>query len=323
MHATIALAVIIKVATLAPEGTSWMKLFHQFQTRVEARTEGRVKFKFYSGGVQGDEKDVIRKMRVGQLSGAAITGIGLAMINPEVRALEAARTYADLDHARERLDPLLRKSFLDKGYVLMGWGDVGPVQIFSQRPIKSLEDLRQTKLWMPSEDAVTKQIFAALEIRGVPFGVPEVLPALSTGSIDAFFGSPLSTLALQWSAHCRYVTSMVIGMATGATVVTKASWDSLTPEDQKIMTEESQKMQADIIKLIREDNANALEAMKKKGLIVVPTPPAMVQEMAKRTAPIVLKEAGSFSKEFQVEVAKLLEEYKTAHPEERSFLEKK
>jgi TRAP-type C4-dicarboxylate transport system substrate-binding protein len=323
MHSTIALAVILKIATLAPEGSSWMKLFHQFQTRVEQRTDGRVRFKFYSGGVQGDERDVIRKMRAGQLSGAAITGIGLAMINPEVRALEAARTYQDLDHARDKLDPLLRKTFLDKGYVLMGWGDVGPVQIFSQRPVKSLDDLRQTKLWMPSDDAVTKQIFAALEIRGVPFGVPEVLPALSTGSLDAFFGSPLSTLALQWSAHARYVTSMVIGMATGATVLTKASWDSLTPEDQKIMTEESKTMQGDIIKLIRQDNANALEAMQKKGLVVVPTPPAMVQDMARRTGPVAMKETGNFGKEFQAEVAKLLEEYKAAHPDERGYLEGK
>jgi TRAP-type transport system periplasmic protein len=323
MQSAVALAVILKIATLAPEGTAWMKLFHQFQTRVEQRTEGRVKLKFYSGGVQGDEKDMIRKMRVGQLSGAAITGIGLAMINPEVRALEAARTYADLDHARDRLDPLLRKSFLDKGYVLLGWGDVGPVQIFSQVPIKSLADLRLTKLWMPSDDAVTKQIFAALELRGIPFGVPEVLPALSTGTLDAFFGSPLSTVALQWSAHAKYVTSMVIGMATGATVLSKTAWDGISPDDQKIMMEEAKTMQAEIIKDIRDENTRSLEAMQKKGLQVVPTPPAMVQELAKRTAPIALKESQSFGAEFQAEVNKLLEEYKTAHPEERSYLEPK
>src|SRR6516164_7237253 len=118
MH-VIALAVVLKVATLAPEGTPWMKLFRQLQERVEQRTERRITFKFYSGGVQGDERDVIRKMRAGQLSGAAITGIGLAMIDPEVRALEGARTYPELDHARERLDPLLRKKFDEKGYLLM------------------------------------------------------------------------------------------------------------------------------------------------------------------------------------------------------------
>jgi TRAP-type C4-dicarboxylate transport system substrate-binding protein len=150
-----------------------------------------------------------------------------------------------------------------------------------------------------------------------------VLPALSTGSLDAFFGSPLSTLALQWSAHARYVTSMVIGMATGATVLTKTSWETLSPADQKILTEESKALQNDVIKYIRDDNAHALEAMQKKGLVVVPTPPAMVQEMARRTAPIAMKETGSFSKEFQAEVAKLLEEYKSAHPDERGFYEGK
>ena len=92
MHALTILAVTLKIATLAPEGSAWMNLFHKWQAKVEQRSEGRIKVKFYSGGVMGDEKDVIRKMKAGQLSGAAITGIGLAMINPEVRALEAART---------------------------------------------------------------------------------------------------------------------------------------------------------------------------------------------------------------------------------------
>src|ERR1700759_1347968 len=100
-------AVVLKIATLAPEGSAWMNLFHKWQAKVEQRSEGRVKVKFYAGGVMGDEKDVIRKMHAGQLSGAAITGIGLAMINPEVRALEASRTYPELDHARARLRPLL------------------------------------------------------------------------------------------------------------------------------------------------------------------------------------------------------------------------
>ncbi|MGZ3428834.1 MAG: TRAP transporter substrate-binding protein DctP, partial [Polyangia bacterium] len=185
MQSLILFALVVKIATLAPEGSAWMNLFHKWQARVEQRSEGRIKVKFYAGGVQGDERDVIRKMRAGQLSGAAITGIGLAMINPEVRALEAARTYPELDHARERLNPMLHKKFDEKGYLLMGWGDVGPVHIFSQRPIRSLEDLRQTKLWMFGDDPLTKSTFEALGLHGVPMGVPEVLPSLATGAIDA------------------------------------------------------------------------------------------------------------------------------------------
>ncbi|HXU73969.1 MAG TPA: TRAP transporter substrate-binding protein DctP [Polyangia bacterium] len=317
LQSLIALAVILKIATLAPEGSSWMNLFHKWQARVEQRAEGRVKIKFYSGGVMGDEKDVIRKMQLGQLSGAAITGIGLAMINPEVRALEASRTYAELDHARERLDPLLRKKFDEKGYLLMGWGDVGPVRIFSQRPIRSLDDLRMTKLWRFGDDPLTKQTFDALGLRGVPMGVPEVLPSLATGSIDAFFGSPLSTVALQWSAHAKYVTSAVIGMATGATVLTKKAWNELDPRDQKIVTEEAKAMEVEVTKQVREDNAKAFEQLQKKnGLVVVPTPVEMQRDVARRVLAIADKANAQFSKEFQVEVVKLLEEYRKAHPGE-------
>jgi TRAP-type C4-dicarboxylate transport system substrate-binding protein len=315
MH-VIALAVVLKVATLAPEGTPWMKLFRQLQERVEQRTERRITFKFYSGGVQGDERDVIRKMRAGQLSGAAITGIGLAMIDPEVRALEASRTYEELDHARARLGDLLKRKFEERGYVLMGWGDVGPVHIFSARPIRSLDDLRQTKLWMWSDDAITKQIFAALELRGVPLGVPEVLPGLATGAVDAFMGSPLSTLALQWAPHAKYVTSAVVGMATGATVLTKKAWDEIAPADRAILVEEGRALEKAAYAQVRHDNDEALAAMKKKGLTEVPTPVEMQREFARRAMSIADKANALFSKEFQTEVQKLLAEYRQAHPGE-------
>jgi TRAP-type C4-dicarboxylate transport system substrate-binding protein len=306
-------AVILKVATLAPEGSSWMKLFHQWQTKVEQRTEGRVKVKFYAGGIQGDERDVIRKIRGGQLGGAAITGVGLSLIAPEVRVLEACRTYEDLDHARGRLDATLRKKFEEKGYVLLGWGDVGPIHIFSQRPLKSLADLRQTKLWLWSDDPNTKGVFEVLGIRGVPLGVPEVLPALSTGTIDAFLGSPLSTVALQWSSHAKFATSMTMGIATGATVISKKLWDEVSPADQKVVVEEGKAMETELQKLIRTDNDNALQKMKSAGLQVVASPPAFEKELADLVIPLALKTAAAYSKEFQVEVEKVLTEYRRTH----------
>jgi TRAP-type C4-dicarboxylate transport system substrate-binding protein len=316
MHLLTLTAVILKIATLAPEGSSWMKLFHQWQAKVEARTEGRVKIHFYAGGVQGDEKDMIRKMRLGQLSGGAITGIGLSMIDPEVRALEASRTYAELDNARARLGELLRKKFDQKGYLLMGWGDVGPVHVFSQRPIKSLEDLRQTKLWMWSDDVITKQLFSALGVRGIPLGVPEVLPALATGQINAFFGSPLSTVALQWASHAKYVTSAVVGMATGATVMSKKAWSQLTPGDQKIVAEEGKAMEHQVLEQVRQDNDKALAALVKRGLVVVPTPVAMQREVARRALSVADRANATFDKEFQAEVVKLIADYRKAHPGE-------
>jgi TRAP-type C4-dicarboxylate transport system substrate-binding protein len=302
----------LKIATLAPEGSSWMRLFHAWQQKVEARTEGRVKIKFYSGGVQGDERDVLRKIKLGQISGAAITGIGLSGIAPEVRALELARTYEELDKLRGLLGPDIKKAFEAKGYVLGGWGDVGPVHLFSSKPVKTLDDLRSLKLWLWSDDPVSKQLFTALALHGVPMGVPEVLPGLSTGQIDSFFGSPLSTLALQWAGHVKYMTSLTMSEATGATVISKAAWDKITPADQKVLEEEANAMQAQVMKQVREDNQRSLDSMKKQGLQVVDISPELEKELEKAAEKVARANAGEVSKEFQEKVQKLVDEYRRA-----------
>src|SRR5262245_5822033 len=263
----------IKIATLAPEGSSWMKLFRDWQKAVEARTEGRVKLKFFAGGVQGDEKDVLRKIKLGQLHGAAITGIGLSNVAPEVRALELARSYEELDYLRENLDKDLRAKFEEKGFVVVSWGDVGPVHIFSKKPIKSIEELRTLKLWKWVDDPMSNKLFAAIEANGVPMGVPEVLPGLSTGQIDSFFGSPLSALALQWSSHAKFMTNFTLSQATGATIISKKAFDSLSEADRKALIEESKKMEGSVLKQVRADNTKALDSMKAQGLQVVAAAP--------------------------------------------------
>src|SRR4051812_10667778 len=179
--------VVLRMATLAPEGSSWLRLFHEWQKAVEARTEGRVKVRVYAGGVQGDERDVIRKVKLGQLAGGAVTTIGMTAIDPEVRAVEVARTYEELDALRARLAPLLKKRVEDRGFIVLGWGDVGPVYFFSQRPVKTLADMQATRPWLWSDDPISKKLFDALQLRGNAMGVPDVLPALSTGAVDAFF----------------------------------------------------------------------------------------------------------------------------------------
>ena len=133
---TAAKPVVLRFATLAPEGSAWLKLFHQFQHKVEERTQKRVAFHFYTGGIQGDERDVLRKMKLGSLHGAALTTIGLSAIDPEVRTVEMAETYQQLDALRTELAPVLQKRIEERGYVLLGWGDVGPVRFFSTVPIK-------------------------------------------------------------------------------------------------------------------------------------------------------------------------------------------
>ena len=301
---------VLKIASLAPEGSSWMKLFREWGKKIEDRSGGQVKIKFFAGGVAGDERDAVRKMRLGQMQGAAVTGIGLGLIQPEVRVLDLPflfKNYDELDYVRTTLEADFKKKFEEKGYVFLNWGDVGPVHLFSNIPIKSRDDLRKTKLWAWNDDAIVRKLFAELGITGVPLGVPDVLPSLQTGLIDACYGSPLSTLALQWHSKVKYISSMVIIQSAGATVLTKVSWDKLTPDQQKIVVEESKLLQSRLLKQVREDNDKALAKMKSLGLQVVETPAALVSEFQQQSKTLRASLDGQlYTKEFRQRVEQVL-----------------
>ncbi len=259
---------VIKLATLAPEGSAWMNIFHEWARNVEAHTSGKVKIKFYAGGVAGDERDAVRKMRLGQLNAAAVTAIGLGLIQSEVRVLELplmVKTYAELDYVRNTLDAEFRKKFDEKGYVLLGWGDVGPMHLFSNLPLRSKADLLQTKMWAWTDNPLVKTLFKQLGSNGVPLGVPDVLTSLQTGLINACYGSPLSMVALQWYTKVKFMTSMQLSMAIGATVITKRDWDKLPPDEQKVIMEDSKAMEKKLLCTIRTDNDKALASIKAAG----------------------------------------------------------
>jgi TRAP-type C4-dicarboxylate transport system substrate-binding protein len=304
----------LKIATLAPEGSSWMNLFHDWAKNVEEHTQGKIKIKFYAGGIAGDERDAVRKMRLGQINGAAVTAIGLGLIQSEVRVLELPmliRSYDELDYVRAKLNDEIRKKFEDKGYVLLAWGDVGPVHIFSNTQIKSREDLKQTKMWAWVDDALVRELLNQLGVTGVPLGVPDVLPSLQTGLINACYGSPLSTLALQWYTKVKYMTSLHITQAIGATVITKKEFDKLGPDLQKTLMADSKEFEAKVLKQIRADNDKALTSMKQAGLTVVESPPEMIKQFTEQAIAIRPKlEPSVYSHDWRMKVEKLIADFR-------------
>jgi TRAP-type transport system periplasmic protein len=306
--------ITFKIATLAPEGSSWMTIFHAWGKTLEEHSGGKIKVKFYAGGVAGDERDAVRKMRLGQINGAAVTSIGLGLIQPEVRVLELPmmiNNYEELDYVRNRMDEELRKKFEEKGYVLLSWGDVGPVHIFSNIPIKGKSDLAMTKLWAWVDDPIVRMLFNQLGANGVPLGVPDVLPSLQTGLINACYGSPLSTLALQWYTKVKYMTQMHISQAIGATIVTKKEFDRLSPELQKQVLADSRDMEKKLLKTIRDDNDKSLNSLKQSGITVVESPPDMRKQFEEQAVLLRPKlEPSVYSHEFRMKVEKLLAEYR-------------
>ena len=305
---------VLKIATLAPDGSFWMRAFKKWQKMVEEHSGNKIKIKFYPGGVSGDERDAVRKMRMGGLNGAAVTAIGLGLIQSEVRVLELPmfiRTYEELDYVRGKLDAEIRKKFEDKGYVFLAWGDVGPVHIFSKIPLKSRADLAQTKLWAWVDDPLVRALFEQLGTHGVPLGVPDVLPSLQTGLIDACYGSPLSTVALQWYTKEKYVTSMHISQAIGALVVTKRDFDKLSAEEKKVLVNDSKELEGQLLKEVHAENVKSLASLKQAGIQVVDSPPDMVKQFETESLALRSKlEPSVFTHEWRMRVEQLLKDFR-------------
>ena len=290
-----------RIATLAPEGSTWMKILGRGAEEVSKATGSRVSIKYYAGGVQGDEKDVVAKMQLGQLDGGAMTSIGLSMIDESIRVIELPMLFKnveELDYVRKKMWPIFQARFLKKGYYLSEPGDVGFLFFYSSDPVKSIADLGKAKVWLWGEDKIVKAMFKRMSVNGVPMGVPDVLPALNTGRINATYASPLAAVALQWYTKAKYATSMPMAYGVASTLVRKQSWDKLSAEDQKA-AEKTFRIQAQKLKkAVRSDNERAAKAISRAGVKTIDTPPAMASEFDKHAQGVWQEMTGKiYSKE--------------------------
>ncbi len=274
----------IRMATLAPDGSSWMKILSKGSVEIDSKTTGRVKVKYYAGGVQGDERDVVRKINLGQLDGAALTSVGLSMIDESIRVLELPRMFAtvqELDFVADQMWPYFQKKFDAKGFRLQDRGEVGWVYVMSKNEIKSLADLKNQKVWLWGDDGIVRAMYKKLGVSGVPLGVPEVEPALATGRINACYGSPLAAVALQWNTKVKYMTSLPMSYAIGATVVKNDVLKKMSADDQKMITKIAKGMSKILRKQIRKDNESAKKQMERKGVKITETPADMAANFDK------------------------------------------
>jgi TRAP-type C4-dicarboxylate transport system substrate-binding protein len=269
----------IRLATLAPDGSSWMKILGKGAAEMEKKTEGRVKIKYYPGGVQGDERDVVRKINLGQLDGAAVTSVGLSMVDESIRVLELPRMFAsveELDYVADKMWPYFQKKFEAKGFRLQDRGEVGWIYLMSKNELKSIADVKSQKIWLWGDDGLVRAMYKRLGISGVPLGVPEVEPALSTGRINACYGSPLAAVALQWNTKVKYMTSMPMSYAIGATIIKADIEKKMSPKDAELIRKIAKGMSKTLRKQIRKDNESAKKQMERKGVTISQSSPEMV-----------------------------------------------
>lgn len=262
-----------KIATVAPNGSAWMRIFNVMKDKIEKETGGAVKLRFYPGQVQGDERDVVRKIRTGQLQGGSFTTVGLSMINTEVLVLQMPLmfpSYESLDKVRTALKKTFQESFRKHGFELLGWSDVGWVYLLSNQPVDSAESLKKQKVWVWQDDPLTKALMREAGVSPRLLGLPQVYPALNTGMVNTVYNAPLATLTLQWHTQVKYFTDFPLAIAIGATVVDKKVFDKLTPEQQTKVLDIAEKHHEALTKRVRKDNDKALGMLREAGLKPVP-----------------------------------------------------
>lgn len=266
---------LIKFATVAPEGSAWMKQMAQLDQAVRRESSGRLGFKFYAGGIAGDEVDVLRRMRIGQIHCAAFSGVGFGEILPLLRVLDLPflfRNDQEIDRIHRELRPFFAKKLKQKGFVLLSWAEVGNVHLFSKTPITSVGDLKVLKVWAWSGDPIAKETFTAMGVNPIPLAITDVTTALNTGMIDTVYGPPLGALALQWQAYVRYMMALPLVHSTGALLISSRYMDQLPKDLVQILTQEAQKAMTDLTQTLRAQNQEALQVLQNSGISITPAP---------------------------------------------------
>jgi TRAP-type transport system periplasmic protein len=249
--------VTLRIATLAPRGSAWMRVFDAWNNSLRQRTQNRLQLRFYPGGTQGDERETLRKVRAGELDGAAVAQGGLSQIVRPVLVLQAPgviESYAQLDRARTAMESEWSAQFEQNGVRFLGWGDVGQGRIFSTRAIRRPRDLRQARPWLWSEDTMFSEFLEVVGANGVRLTLPEVLPGLSSGRIDTVVASATAASALQWYTRTTHVSQQANTFLIGATIMSEQKYDSLPPDLQTALTETSTQAHRALIQRIRRDD---------------------------------------------------------------------
>lgn len=307
----------LRIASLAPSGSPWMEVLDKAASETKEKTAGRVTLKYFEGGQQGDERDFVRKIKLGQLDGAAVTAVGLSMIDESIRVLELPMMFQsaeELDYVADKLWPYFQKKFEKKGFKLNDRGEVGWIYFLSKSKVEKIADLRGQKLWLWGDDALVGAVFKKLGLNGVPLGVPEVDAALTSGKLDACYGSPVAAVALQWYSKVKYMTSMPMSFAIGATLVSLDAYKKLSPEDAKLVEDIGRANAKKLRKTIRKANEDAKGTMSRKGVQVVQTPVAMVDDFTKQASELWNELAGKiYSKEELKMVLDARDEYRAKH----------
>lgn len=289
----------IKIATLAPRGSETERNFKKINKMLKEATNGAWSIRFFPSGVAGDEKDVIRKMRVKQMDAALITTTGLSQIVREVAVLDAPgviNSYPELDRVKKALKQEFQEAFAAQGTHLLGWGEAGEYRYFSTKPVTRITDLKKMRPWLWPSSHVLKEIYQTIGATGVPLGVPEVYGALQTNMVDAVTNTSVGAMGLQWWSKVKHVTEETTGVLLMGVVMTNERWASLPENVREILSREVEQATEQNTGSMRMDDRLTYKKLVKRGLKAVPWDASAKQEYEQMSATVRARLTGRIYK---------------------------
>jgi TRAP-type C4-dicarboxylate transport system substrate-binding protein len=278
---SVADARVFKIATVSPDGTFWMQEMRAAAEEINKMSQGRVEFKFYPGGVMGSDESVLRKIRIGQLQGGAVTAGSMTEIAPDIAIYELPYLFDSLDqvdYVRSKMDAGLIRSLEDKGFVSFGLAEGGFSYMMSDEPLQTVEQVADKKVWLPSNHEVGEAVFSSANISPVPLPISDVLTGLQTGLIDTIITSPIGAIALQWHTKIGYVMDEPLTYFSALLVIDKKAFDKLGEDERQLVRDVMGKAFVRINEQNRKDNVNAKQALLNQGIKFVRLTPESAKQ---------------------------------------------
>ncbi len=305
---------LIKMGTLAPEGSSWMKTLNTLNAEVMKKTENKVQFRIYPGGVLGDEMDMLRKLKIDQIQSVALTSAGLSTFFKELDVLQVPflfQTYEEVDTTLKRMDPFFRKGLEDNGYVLLGWSEAGFVNLMSTVPIASVADLKKAKVWIWEDSPMSKAIFDEAGVKAIPLTIPDVLVGLQTGLVEVVYAPPAGAISLQWFTKIKYLTDVPLIYLAGGVIVKKDLFRQIPQTSQDFILQSFQQHLDQLKVITRNENRDAIKVMVKNGVKIITSSKSQIDEYKRLSNNAMGHISGqTFSKKVLDEVTSFLESYR-------------
>ena len=308
-------AITLKIATLTPDGSEWMRLIREGAAEIAQKTDGRVEFKFYPGGIMGDDKAVMRKIRIGQLQGGVVTAGTLTGAFSDLQAYNLPILFDSLeevDYVRSHMDSIIMEGIRAGGFVTFGLAEGGFAYLMSKEPIVSTADLRKHKIWIPTDDPISLETAAVFGLKPIPLAVTEVRTALQTGLINTVTTSPIGAIALQWHTQVNYIADTPLIYLYAVFAVERRAFERLTAEDQTVVADVMQNVWAQIDRQNRRDNIQAWNALQNQGIRLVKPEPAQQKEWKQIAAEVRdrMIESGQISRDMMTQLQNHLRDFR-------------